>query len=121
MPGGYLPCAYHGIVYMIAEYVVAREQNEIGVQNIAGSVYHPDKAFANEREILRVAYLHYCELAVPVEFQHSFSSFKMRRRSLYGSAFAFIIRFRRSRLIRVYLSKFRAFLQQNRCRYPTFP
>lgn len=88
---------------MIAEYVVAHEQHEIGVQNIAGSVYHPDKAFANEREILRVAYLHYCELAVTVEFQHSFTSFKMRRRSLYGSAFAFIIRFRRSQLILIYL------------------
>ena len=120
MPGGYLPCAYHGIVYMIAEYVVAREQNEIGVQNIAGSVYHLNKAFANEREILRVAYLHYCELAVTVEFQHSFTSFKMRRRSLYGSAFALFIQFRRFRLIRVYLSKFRMFLQQNRCRFQAY-
>ena len=120
MPGGYLPCAYHGIVYMIAEYVVAREQNEIGVQNIAGSVYHLNKAFANEREILRVTYLHYCELAVTVEFQHSFTSFKMRRRSLYGSAFAFIIRFRRFRLIRIYQSKFRVFLQRNCCRFPEF-
>ena len=121
MTGSYLPCAYNCIVYMVAEYVVAREQYEIGVQNIAGSVYHLNKAFANEREILRVAYLHYCELAVTVEFQHSFTSFKMRRRSLYGSAFALFIRFRRFQLIRVYLSKFRMFLQQNSCRFPAFP
>ena len=49
MARDYLLSAYHGIVYMVAEYVVAREQYEIGVQNIAGSVYHLNKAFANER------------------------------------------------------------------------
>ena len=76
-------------------------------------------AFANEREILRVAYLHYCELAVTVEFQHSFTSFKMRRRSLYGSAFALFILFCRFRLLLIHpLLRYQT---NRRCLPPQYP